>query len=438
MKKIILLLLVLTPILHSCSKSNIIKKLLTNKHKKLTNKNEKKIIKSENFCPKKTKLELISNNKKSTFYFQWLLKNTIKDNISLNFTDKAILWAMVQSNFRPDLTSPTSQTTILYKNKTDLIDTTITYSKKVTYPFLKSLENIIKTMGTNKSLIKLAMIFDQYFPGKIPIDKDFSYFLQQNKAHILGSKNLSPFYSRGDEILREGETIPKIRMAKLVLQYRKKYRSKLLYKTQSGLYDFNLRSKNFQKSSEGIPLQVFCNYDMKLYDSSIYLIEEEIIKSNTFGIKEKNNYMVFNTTQKIPKKFTNIKTTPYLVGESKTQSPAICHFKNEKLNTWLISDKSRDPGQHLFHIFKYGIENITKVSELDTMLSFSRHLVLRNPLRLIYESQKGSQAQLEQLLKLKIPIYNSSSLGNIWGYFNYKSNSHFIFDKRNTGKISCQ
>ena len=103
----------------------------------------------------------------------------------------------------------------------------------------------------------------------------------------------------------------------------------------------------------------------------------------------------------------------------------------------LASSNSRDPGQHLYHLIEYGLQEMNEIQKLDGLLKFSRHLFLKNPIRLILESERSSANQLTELLKLNMPIYNSEKLGKIWGYLKVKKKQHFIIDNRRSGEISC-
>lgn len=122
----------------------------------------------------------------------------------------------------------------------------------------------------------------------------------------------------------------------------------------------------------------------------------------------------------------------------------MCYFesKNQLHSLAFLASDSRDPGQHLYHLFKLNLEKVITTSDLDTLIKFSRHLFLTNPLRLIYESHRGSEKQLTELLKLNIPIYNANNLGNIIGLLidqkNEKKSHHFILDDRHEGHLSCQ
>jgi hypothetical protein len=58
--------------------------------------------------------------------------------------------------------------------------------------------------------------------------------------------------------------------------------------------------------------------------------------------------------------------------------------------------------------------------------------------RLIIESNRSRNEQIENLLKLNLPIYNAEKLGNIWAYASMGNLSRYIIDDRNPGAFVCK
>ncbi|MDA9793122.1 hypothetical protein N9B72_00920 [Bacteriovoracaceae bacterium] len=386
------------------------------------------ITKQDNYCKSKTSFELIDNGPYTQKVFKIFLKK-VKAQEKLSSTDEFILWSFFQMNTRPDLSSPSSKFVSLYKDEgvTKYLEVSSTDNKATTYPYLMGLHILNKELKNKRSLLRLALIFDRYAPNYFKINHEFADFLQKNAQTILKDKYTKKVFSRGGEILKEGETIPKLLLSKILLRL-KPYLKDANYKVKRTLFKY-----------QATPLlEVQCNYDFKLYNSSIYLINEELIKSNFYGYKS-NGSSFFVSSLLQSDKLELIEKTFLVKGKSKMQSPAVCFYNNKKKNIWLFSDNSRDPGQHLFHLMKYGLDQVQSTSQLNEFLSFSRHLILRSPLRLIFESKRGSKSQLDQLLKLSIPTYNANNLGNIWLYYNTpKNDGHFFYDPRNKGQLTCQ
>jgi hypothetical protein len=103
----------------------------------------------------------------------------------------------------------------------------------------------------------------------------------------------------------------------------------------------------------------------------------------------------------------------------------------------MVSSYDRDPGQHLYHLLKYIKYRKMNISELDRLIKYPRHLFLTSPIRLLLESTRSSEKQLEDLLKLNIPIYHAPELGKIWIHLNSSKSFGFILDERRKDHISC-
>lgn len=387
----------------------------------------KKNNKIKTYCKKVSSLSVVSENNRN----QKIFKSFLSENVSKKFTyaDKAVLWSLAQMNIRPDLSSPTSKLQFFIKvNNISHFFHVYSKNKKQAYPYLHALNLILKKFKGNYNLLNLAKIIDDEYPSQYYVTANFSKFLSQNKNLINQNSTLKHFYIRGDETLKRNERIKKWPLSNMVKDY-KRTKKKVEYAVSN--YLFSYKRNNL--------INAQCNYDMGLYSSSIYLIHKDVIHSNTFGLRQGNNMFMADSTQALNTIFP-LNHSIYFKGQSQSRSPAMCQFSlplNKKWNLWLISSQSRDPGQHLFHLIEYGLEDITKLSQLDNLLRFSRHLFLKNPIRLILESERSNHSQLNELLKLNMPIYNSEKLARIWGQFSYKKNKSFIIDQRRTGNLTC-
>ncbi len=420
-------LLLLALILNSCS-------FFIEKFQEEYDEEVKLRVKKKTFCENTTPddLILIGKNRKLQDSFNEFLLKLRKRDIYLKSIEKSVIWSLVQINSRPDLSSATSRYQVILRiDRRDYFYDFQASNENENFPFLFGLDYILnKHSRQARNLSSLARLIDLYYPDSFFIDDDFSHFLAKNSSVIISNKTLNSFYTRGDELLQAGERIPKIRLAKLV-QYYNQMKSKHKVNVSNKLFDFQ-KSKAYDIS---------CNINLKLYSSSIFLISQEEIKAHTYGLKSKGfTYMASNAQQ--IQNFESLLGTPAFVGHSKLPMPNICKYRfgdrQNGYSMWLSSSMSRDPGQHLFHLYQYGLEQVKSVEDLDTLLRFSRHFFLSNPLRLIFESQRGTNEQLTELLTLNVPIYNALSLGNIWGYIHFSDNNdHFLLDDRNPGELSC-
>ncbi len=379
------------------------------------------------YCPNAPQDTIISETAESANNFNRFLKK-IEKSKKLKFIDKAVLWSLLQMNLRPDLSSPTAklQVVIKIKHKEEYLNSYAT--KEELFPFLKGLDLLLKKYKSRYSLMELASLLDYSFHYPRVVSSDFEQFLIANQKTLKAVPIFKKNFFRGDETLKELETLPALSIKSLVKRYQK---------TAS---DQNYKHKNFLfQSSENTKTVPMCNFDMGLYKDSLFLIDDKKIQSYIFGIKSKESTFMAVSGQHI-KKISPLNKTFLIKGDSNVRSASLCLFKDQlapKRHLWLVSTNSRDPGQHLFHLYQYGVEQVQNISELNSMMRFSRHLFLKNPVRLVIESRRSSEKQLNELLKLNIPIYNAKTLGTIWGFYQDDKDSSFILDDRRKGNLQC-
>lgn len=390
------------------------------------------------FCSKESSLELVNSSNNSQKAFEKLLEQ-LASRTSLKSIDKIVLWSLAQMNLRPDLASPTSKLQI-FVNINGNYRYFHYYSKSPdSFPYLAGLEDLLKRFKSKHSLYQLASYIDQYYPNIFLVSANFEKFLQERKAELAANPVLKKRYMRADETLRENEKIYKQSLRNLVSMYRAQSRGK-----KSSPISFEVTNSLFSYDSPISSLTANCNYDMKLYSNSVYLIHRDFIKSHLFGMRFRGASFLAASGQRLDD-IKPIANTIFFKGNSLTRSAAFCAFdfpKSPKSSLWMVSSESRDPGQHIYHLMEYGLDKLQSASDLSGLISHSRHLFLEDPTRLIFESSRSSNEQLDRLLKLNLPIYNARKLGNVWGMLEQSSkgesaSSGFVIDDRGDGKISC-
>lgn len=376
------------------------------------------------YCPidKKVDFQLTGTNDNSQAVYMELVKNSGK----LDFLDHFALWNLFQLSIRPDQSSASSRfQVILHQQEKSYYFDFFSEEPNEQYPFLYGIEWVLKKFGKRKSLEQYAEMLKG--PArKLKIGKDFENFLVKNLTEIKNNPEMAPYYFRGADILKENETSPALDYQAILKHYRNAQAS------QKIIVNTSLTPFVTGKGATGS-----CNYDFNLYDNSIFLIDKVIPVANLYGLAIPGSAFLSSTSQKLDN-IASLKGLPLFKGESKVRSSAVCMIENSGNKIWAISNQSRDPGQHLFHLVRYGLPSSVETSEVDKLIKHSRHLFLSDPVRLIIESARSSEEQIENLLKLNLPIYNADKLGNIWSYTKFKEGQRFIIDDRNPGAFSCQ
>lgn len=379
----------------------------------------------QTYCPldQKYNIQLVGSNGPS--------QNTYLDMVprwgKLDFFDHFALWSLLQLSIRPDQSSATSRLQVLiqHEGKSFYFDF-FSESPEDQYPYFYGVEWILRKFGKKTTLESYARMLETGVGKKLNTGKDLEGFLFENQESIKSDPVLQSYYFRGNEILKENETNPVVNYLEVIKAYRK------VEKGQKIVINTYLTPFVTNKGQSGK-----CNYDFNLYDNSIFLIDKIIPVANLFGLtKDKTSFMA-SSSQKIDK-IMPLGNSPLFKGESKVRSSAVCVIENDENKIWAFSNQSRDPGQHLFHLVRYGLPKSQSLTEIDRLIRHSRHLFLSDPVRLIIESGRSRGDQIENLLKLNLPIYNAEKLGNIWSYSSMGGTSRFIIDDRNPGAFVCR
>jgi len=348
-------------------------------------------------CEKPAKIQLFSSQKviNDNFYEFYSSDNPF------NQTSLISAWMLIQMNYRPDLTSENSQflATIIKGSKTYVFDS---YTNNHNYLNFIAYFNL--RFNGSHSLGQIAKIINKDHPKNFRISGDFSQYLKKNLKFIKKSKILSAHFLRGSEYLRENERLKPLNFSHITKRAK----------------DLKFKQTKLKKSGE-----LYCN------TSQFKTIRSSSL-SNSFSIKIGNFIVMMSTSQ-----INQFSPGPnFFLKTSMSKFPkTLCYFNN-KISAWLISDQGRSPYQHLNHLAQFNIHQSMDKKELEEYLNFSRHLILKNPIRLIYESNRGSRDQLDKLLKFDIPIYYSGNLGNIFGVAKDR-HSYLLKDNRVASEIKC-
>ena len=96
----------------------------------------------------------------------------------------------------------------------------------------------------------------------------------------------------------------------------------------------------------------------------------------------------------------------------------------------VASYEGRDPGQYIASTLHYLSEfDFTKES-FDKIMGAPRHLLLLNPLRLAFEVEKANEVQVQNILKMGVPVFNEKYLGILQYHGVIENKVVFIPDRR--------
>ncbi len=361
-----------------------------------------------NSCEENENVQLLSRNKTGQDKF---LQFIAKDNYT--YIEKIILWTFVQMNLNPHLSSPSSTAQIIFNGDVYL---EIKSSDSIKSPIFYGLQKLLTLTKNKRSLKDLATIFDRTYPNNFFVSQSFSVFLNQNKDQILKNKILSRNFVRAEDTLRENERIPK--------------------QNFSLILDKNL--KNDQKVDSFSDLKKFetyhCNFDIKGYLEGSFSPKDETYRSNVFGLKVGSNTTLISLSSNTDK-IKNYERSIFIEGEASDHKSYVCIDKKKDRTVWIMGSGSRDPAQQVSQFLVLSSGQSKK--KIISALKAPRYIRLDDPKRLIFESEKATKDEINNLQDLKIPLYSTSQIGNIAAYLSSKQTQTFFLDLRSPGKIQC-
>lgn len=364
-------------------------------------------VPSPAFCSDPHQYNLVHNSRFTNLEFP---KGILKGK-EFNIFEKGILLTLFQFHTRPDSTDWSSRIQIHAKQGER------TFSEDFgpfnQFPLLASLETIQNEGFLKRKISNLINYSNKVFPSKITIQKEFNTYL---KEVLRETKSLKRFYKLGKP-LQVGETYQRVNLKIPNVKYKKNRNISQLFSVDESVPEF------------------LCSFDTGLYKKGIFLISNERVSENLYGIIDENGDYFFAITKKVPSQISSYSEQLIPSKTSRSLSPFCTYIDKEKRFT-IVGLNSRDPGQLLFHLFNYGVYEVRNPSEMINYLNYPRHQFLTQPSRLLYESKKGTTKQLRYFLSLDFPIYHTENLGAVHAIWERKE-SLFISDSRTSVNQSC-
>lgn len=350
----------------------------------------------------------------------------------LSFREIIQVYALLHLMIAPDRFGPAARFQYLLS---DSVKSNVNYQDTFAKDPLRSHSSFllaIKSISPN-TLQKSIELAVKIAPVRIPVDKKLAHFLEENKTTLITLDAVRANFFKGELPLQEGESFPKITITELRNAFRKLDQSGNYYQS-----NFLFDSKAISEKSTWS-----CSFDIGIYTNSIYLVRnEQPLTSGLFGVRARKGQWFLASGVFNPQSLeTHPQVTSWWRAADITPPAAMCFKKEGGATLALASTQDRDPGQHLFHLIELEKKGITDLTTLKTYIDFTRYLILFSPERIVLESRRASKEQIENYLRLPIPLYHAERLGKIWGYGEFEGQtelSHgFVIDGREEGHLSC-
>lgn len=366
----------------------------------------------ELFCAKNSN-QLFSKNGK------FLPKNI---NFQGTIAEQIVQHILLEMYYNPDSITDRSRVQLFYKTKlkNKYIETLDSKAG-----ILNHLNQFLKIEKSIKTLSELNQNVLTKIPNGILASHSLAKFISTNKKEISKNPLLATLFLKGDDTLAPFETFKKVPL-KIPTKFQNSE-----FKTESQLTSYPLETNT-----------IHCNFDLaQIQEFTSSLTKSENTDAYYFGKQMNNDEMyivVISSNIKSDLKNTN---DHYLItGEETKEAIPFCFQQLDHKFIYSISTEGRDPAQHLSHFLDYGLFESENLIDLVGHMKFTRHLFLKNPDRLLFESQKARTEQMSFYHTMNIPLYHMEKIGNVlfWGQFNKRKEASFIIDERGTGEIRCQ
>ncbi|MBP5295818.1 MAG: hypothetical protein J6Y94_00600, partial [Bacteriovoracaceae bacterium] len=182
-----------------------------------------------------------------------------------------------------------------------------------------------------------------------------------------------------------------------------------------------------------------CNQDLALYQQNTYQIASEISPYHLFGFTDEagNSFMAASALRLKINRGTFLAENQFtFAGDPPWAAVAVCLGEHRGQTLQVLAADDRDPAQHLMHLIELNL--LTQGHhELERLNQLGRYLFLQRPPRLLVESARMPEEQIEHFLAMNFPLYHVRQMGHLWFSWQRKNQRGLITDSRHPMAIFC-
>jgi hypothetical protein len=336
--------------------------------------------------------------------------------------------AIYQLLMRPDLITPYSETFVISQHQEKISYFSSESSNNVANGYWNTLWSLADAWNLSPWFTAEIQKWITNPPVPIKVSKGLSQFLQEKKNLILNNQEKNYYkqlYARGDEIISEGEDLPFTGTLSFLLNNRKKM-SKGFPEKFIDIQKLELK-KHTDKN-----LSYQCNFDIQNALEGKVSTYSRPLESAVFAVKYGDFFISLASypSDKLQESVPNNLAYFFLESPSGDQehprklidskekiTPKFCSLTSKNGvssgSMLLASYEGRDPGQYLASTIHYLKEFDFNEENFQKIMNSPRHLLLVHPLRLAFEVEKANEEQIQNILKMDVPVFNEKYLGHL-------------------------
>lgn len=352
--------------------------------------------------------------------------NALYKKAELSLEEELIMTVLQQMAVRPATTSPWARLQVGITDNKGVWSFYDYYRSGEEKSLWQGLADLTKRLKL-KSMPHYLNLAQRYLPRSMEIGSPFASYLEKFHQELSSNQSSSPFFKAG-QVLKSGESLPAPDWRELPKKL----------KTNNPIHPIKVPAFHSESLTDS---KVTCNFDIDLYSKSVYLVRPDpgVNYNAVARIKGKRAFIIITSVElqnpsPVQGEATLLKQKP-----SKRPVP-ICLVNHKDGHQLLLTSlKGRDPGQHLYHLLQYNMSDASKINDIQAYLAFPRHQFLYGPARMLYESSRGSNTNLETFLRMDFPIYHSPSLGEVWVWGKFSDQTQGLaVDERENALVTCQ
>lgn len=301
----------------------------------------------------------------------------------------------------------------------------------ISMPYLFGLNYLIKNFSPNSNLLSLDNKIHRFFENNSTfVTPDFHSFLSQYQSNLSSVDVFKKGYFNEDDPLFVHEQLPSFSYLDIIDKFKVIHKNPLtsiLYNIPQKLYPH----QNFSSALCTIESQSKQRKQKNSSDSNQKSIVFGILQNNSAG-----DFIVASAAQDNSSSLS-LFDTPLMLSQRYIKGMDYC-YTNDWLNFTLPSFSS---SEILYQSYAFSPKSSYSIEDLmEYFIKSARFLHMDDPKRLIIETNRLEESQVNELYKKNPLLYSKIEMGEIWNIYHFANSNEtgIIMDPRTNPNIRGQ